>query len=160
MEAFVEPAEPDPAPVEVAGLLEAAEPPDLEVLEEDAPEVVPAAEGLLPGVVEVADEEGEEGLLVPEVACGLDAPGLLSVEVVPPDFGTLVLEEEVVSPLPVFASTFSAFRSIVTGRLDVPVEEGVLLLSGLSDEPDPLPPEEDAPPEDFLSVAICSPPEP
>ena len=55
-----------------------------------------------------------------------------------------------------FASTFSAVRSIVTGRLDAPV-----VADGLSGLPeDPLPPEEDVPPEDFLSVAICSPPEP
>lgn len=66
--------------------------------------------------------------------------------------------------------TFSAVRSIVTGRLpapdeapapeDEPDDEAVLLLPGLSEAPEPLPPDEDVPPEDFLSVAISSPPEP
>ncbi|TYC53454.1 hypothetical protein FMN50_15235 [Rhodobacterales bacterium] len=60
---------------------------------------------------------------------------------------------------PLLASTFSAFRSIVTGRLDAPAAEDALLASGLSDGPLPLPPEEDAPPEDLLSVAIYSPPD-
>ncbi|POF30460.1 hypothetical protein CLV41_10674 [Roseibium marinum] len=52
--------------------------------------------------------------------------------------------------------TFSASRSIVTGRLDAP--EDAEVVSGLPD--DPLPPEEDVPPEDFLSVVICTSPEP
>jgi len=54
--------------------------------------------------------------------------------------------------------TFSAVRSMVTGRLPDPAEDA--LLPGLSPAPEPLPPDEDVPPEDFLSVAISSPPEP
>ncbi|MEE4012787.1 hypothetical protein V1T76_12030 [Roseibium sp. FZY0029] len=57
------------------------------------------------------------------------------------------------------APTFSAVRSIVTGRLPPP-EEDVVLLPGLS-LPLALPlPDEDVPPGDFLSVVISSPPEP
>ena len=57
------------------------------------------------------------------------------------------------------APTFSAVRSIVTGRLPLP-EEDVVLLPGLS-LPLALPlPDEDVPPGDFLSVVISSPPEP
>ncbi|MES0812920.1 hypothetical protein ABLO27_25730 [Roseibium sp. SCPC15] len=153
-EAFVEPAEPDPDPVEADGLPEADDPAGLEAVDEDAPEVAPLAEGLVPDVDEAVEEEGEEDLLVPVDACDFVSPGFPSVEAVLPDFGTLVLEDEAVVPLPLFASIFSAFRSMVTGLLGVPVEEGVLLLSGLSDDPGPLPPEEEAPPEDFLSVAI------
>ncbi|MEO1114174.1 MAG: hypothetical protein AAFY05_17635 [Pseudomonadota bacterium] len=64
--------------------------------------------------------------------------------------------------LPGFSFTFSALRSIVTGRFAPAPEavDGLSVLPGLSAEPDPLPPDEDAPPEDLLSVAICSPPEP
>lgn len=64
--------------------------------------------------------------------------------------------------LPAFSFTFSALRSIVTGRFAPAPDavDGLSPLPGLSAEPDPLPPDEDAPPEDFLSVAICSPPEP
>lgn len=153
VDVFADPVELDPEPVEADGLPEADEPVDLEAVEEDAPAVVLVADVLLPEVDEDENEEGEEGLLVPEDACGLDASDLPSVEAEPPDFGTLALEADDV-PLPAFASTFSAFRSIVTGRLDVPEEEDALLLSGLSDDPGPFPPEEEFPPEDFLSVAI------
>lgn len=66
------------------------------------------------------------------------------------------------------ASTFSAFRSMVTGRFE-PAEDALVLpeedlaapFSPAAPSPlDPLPPEEDVPSEDFLSVAISIPPEP
>ena len=82
------------------------------------------------------------------------AEGPVEVEV--PDLGTLV-DGPVEDELPDLASTFSAVRSIVTGRLE-PVVEEEDALPGLS--VGPFPPPEDVPPEDFLSVAIYSPPEP
>ncbi|WP_029062490.1 hypothetical protein [Labrenzia sp. DG1229] len=121
-------------------------------------------------------ERGVESRLTPGVELAVDAPGLeeagpepegfasagfLSAAGVVPALGTLVDALEAPG-LPGFSSTFSAFRSIVTGRLE-PVPEplaGVVPLPGLSEAPLPFPPEEDVPPEDFLSVAIYSPPEP
>ncbi|MEM8701686.1 MAG: hypothetical protein AAGF82_07660 [Pseudomonadota bacterium] len=95
--------------------------------------------------------------------------GFLSAEAVLPVLGIPVEGEDdaeedgaPVPALPGFSSTFSALRSIVTGRFVAAPEpvDGFSVLPGLSAEPDPLPPGEDAPPEDLLSVAICSPPEP
>jgi len=76
------------------------------------------------------------------------APGLADPVDVAPGLGVS----------PGLVSFFSAVRSMVTGRLPPPAEEA--LLPGLSLAPEPLPPDEDVPPEDFLSVAISSPPEP
>lgn len=136
-----------------------------------APEVAVAEE-------EPADvaERGVASRLAPGVDPGVEAPGLEEVELEPAGFvsagflsaggvvpvlGTLVAAPEA-PELPGFSFTFSAFRSIVTGRLEPALEalDGFAPLAGLSEEPLPLPPEEDVPPEDFLSVAICSPPEP
>ncbi len=82
---------------------------------------------------------------MPPVVAGLEEP----VDALP----------EAVVP-PGLLAAFSAVRSIVTGRLPEPDVEEAALLPGLSEAPDPLPPDEDVPPEDFLSVAISSPPEP
>ena len=89
-------------------------------------------------------------------------PVLVAPAVVPPDpvvalVVELVPEAGFVSVR--LAPTFSAVRSIVTGRLLLP-EEDAVLLPGLSLPPVPLPPDEDVPPGDFLSVVISSPPEP
>lgn len=89
-------------------------------------------------------------------------PVLVAPAVVPPDpVVALVveLEPEVGFVSVGLAPTFSAVRSIVTGRLLLP-EEDAVLLPGLSLPPVPLPPDEDVPPGDFLSVVISSPPEP
>jgi len=98
------------------------------------------------------------------VSAGFVSAGFLSDDAELPDFGTLDEELPVAAladgVLPGLSATFSAFRSIVTGRLDPAAVDGLSLLPGLSEEPEPVPPEEDVPPEDFLSVAICSPPEP
>lgn len=89
-------------------------------------------------------------------------PALVAPAVVPPDPVVALVVELV--PEAGFVSvglapTFSAVRSIVTGRLLLP-EEDAVLLPGLSLPPVPLPPDEDVPPGDFLSVVISSPPEP
>lgn len=89
-------------------------------------------------------------------------PVLAAPAVVPPDPVVALVVELV--PEAGFVSvglapTFSAVRSIVTGRLLLP-EEDAVLLPGLSLPPVPLPPDEDVPPGDFLSVVISSPPEP
>ena|GEM_PF-2438171 len=63
-----------------------------------------------------------------------------------------------VSVVPGLAPTFSAVRSIVTGRLGGAPEDDAGPLPGLSEAP--LPPEEEVPPGDFLSVVISSPPAP
>ncbi len=89
-------------------------------------------------------------------------PVLVAPAVVPPDPVVALVVELV--PEAGFVSvglapTFSAVRSIVTGRLLLP-EEDAVLLPGLSLPPVPLPPDEDVPPGDFLSVVISSPPEP
>ncbi|MHA7776226.1 hypothetical protein [Roseibium sp. M-1] len=72
------------------------------------------------------------------------------------------VEPEVVLPaVPAasdLASTFSAVRSMVTGRFGGVPEDELDPLPGLSEAP--LPPEEDVPPGDFLSVVISSPPDP
>ncbi|KZM50457.1 hypothetical protein OA90_08195 [Labrenzia sp. OB1] len=105
-----------------------------------------------PGFV-VAEDDPEGGTDVPP-------------EDVPADEGVLPGRVELVEPVDDvppgeavdagFALTFSAARSIVTGRLEE--VEDVDAGSGLPD--DPLPPEEDVPPEDLLSVVICTSPEP
>lgn len=144
---------------------------------------VPAPDGF-EAEVEVADPAALAALL-PAVDDGvLAAPGfaavaralscLLSAGFLADEAGLPVLgipddvEEDAVDEgepapeLPGFSFTFSALRSIVTGRFapDPVAVDGLSVLPGLSAEPDPLPPDEDAPPEDLLSVAICSPPEP
>lgn len=116
------------------------------------------ADGALPGF-------GSPGFAaVGFVSAGFVSAGFLSDDAELPDFGTLDEELPVAvladGVLPGLSATFSAFRSIVTGRLDPAAVDGLSLLPGLSEEPEPVPPEEDVPPEDFLSVAICSPPEP
>jgi hypothetical protein len=85
-------------------------------------------------------------------------PVLVAPAVVPPD-PVVELEPEDGFVSVGLAPTFSAVRSIVTGRLLLP-EEDAVLLPGLSLPPVPLPPDEDVPPGDFLSVVISSPPEP
>jgi len=118
-------------------------------LDADVPVVPPgrlvlepaAADPLLaPGVLELPVEAGPEVPALP----GFVEPVELSLEAAPD-----------------LAPTFSAVRSMVTGRFDGLLEDADEL-PGLSDDPDPLPLplEEDVPPEDFLSVAISSPPEP
>lgn len=164
------------APPVEAGLVEAE---DVDVADAVVP--VGFAEPALDvpeGEEEPADaaERGVESRLTPDAELAVEAPGLeeagpepegfasagfLSAAGVAPALGTLVDALEAPG-LPGFSSTFSAFRSIVTGRLE-PVPEplaGVVPLPGLSEAPLPFPPEEDVPPEDFLSVAIYSPPEP
>ena len=133
---------PDDVALEESGLLPEVEVVDLVDDEEAEGDVV-----LLRALLEPEDVPAPVGLLAPP---GLNPDVLVSADALLPDFGTL--DEAGLSPG--FAPTFSAFRSMVTGRLDVPDEEDVLLLSGLSDEPDPLPPDEEVPPEDLLSVAI------
>lgn len=93
--------------------------------------------------------------VVPELPVE-DDPVLPLVVEPPVEPGLDVLEDALV--LLDVEPTFSAVRSMVTGRLPAPAEEA--LLPGLSPVPEPLPPDEDVPPEDFLSVAISSPPEP
>ncbi|WP_415715188.1 hypothetical protein [Roseibium sp.] len=79
---------------------------------------------------------------------------------VAPVLGTPEADLPSVDALPVLPATFSAVRSMVTGRLEPVCEEVGEVLPDLSPGPFPSPPEEDVPPEDFLSVAIYSPPEP
>ncbi|MCV0426150.1 MAG: hypothetical protein K5905_11805 [Roseibium sp.] len=124
-----------------AGLLPAVDVAVLAVDDEDAGDAEPLRAELEPGVLLLA---------VLSIPTGLEPLDLASADALSPDFGTLDLDDA----LSGFAPTFSAFKSMVTGRLAVPDEEDVVLLPGLSDEPDPLPPDEDAPPEDLLSVAI------
>ena len=88
------------------------------------------------------------------------APPVLALPADEPPEDVPVAEALGVEPLaPCLASTFSAVRSMVTGRFDA-LPDDAEELPGLSVDPDPLPLEEDVPPEDFLSVAISSPPEP
>ncbi len=146
LEALVEDAVPEEvAPEEVAEELADAD------LEADAVE-----EGVADGLRAVPEEAdgvalllaGLEALEVALLAAGSEVAGLLD---------GLAEDASLEVEAPGFSPIFSAFRSIVTGRLDdVEDEEGVL--PGLPDVPLPL--EEDVPPEDLLSVAICSPPEP
>jgi hypothetical protein len=113
-------------------------------------------------------ELGEVVDLLPELSDFAPAPYLVEadegpVEVAAPDLGTLEEGAPAEDEPPALAPTFSAVRSIVTGRLELLVDEEVDALPGLSVGPLPPPPEEpeeDVPPEDFLSVAIYSPPEP
>lgn len=65
---------------------------------------------------------------------------------------------DALSAPPVFSATFSAVRSIVTGRFDP--DAGEALAAGLSEDPAPLLPDGFAPSGDFLSDAIFSPPDP
>jgi hypothetical protein len=71
------------------------------------------------------------------------------------------LDDEVDDPSdPDLPLTFSGFKSIVTGRFE-PVDEVVDdVLPGLPDAPVLLPSDDDVPPGDFLSVAMCTPLEP
>jgi hypothetical protein len=113
-------------------------------------------------------EPWEDADLLSELSVFAPAPYLVEagegpVEVGVPDLGTLEEGAPPEDELPALAPTFSAVRSIVTGRLELLVDEEVDALPGLSAGPLPPPPEEpeeDVPPEDFLSVAIYSPPEP
>ncbi|MCK7612478.1 hypothetical protein [Roseibium sediminicola] len=124
-------------------------------------DVVPEPVAVLEEPVGPAVLEPEEGdpELPPRVDPELPVVGepvLPLVEEPPAEPGLEVLEDALV-PLEL-EPIFSAVRSMVTGRLPAPAEEA--LLPGLSPAPEPLPPDEDVPPEDFLSVAISSPPEP
>ncbi len=104
-----------------------------------------------PGFV-VAEDDPEGGTDVPPEEEGVLPGRAVLVELVEPVDEAPVDEAGDAG----FELTFSAARSIVTGRLEEPEDaEGV---SGLPD--DPLPPEEDVPPEDLLSVVICTSPEP
>ncbi len=138
----------------VSADLPAADAADVELEAEDVALVVP------PGRVELWLDDPVGGVperLLDAVLALLEA-GLLSAPA-PPGLAppAEVLEGE--PEIPGLSPTFSAVRSMVTGRLDEPLEV-VELLPDLSEDPAPLPPEEDVPPEDFLSVAISSPPEP
>ncbi|PVB61524.1 hypothetical protein DCO57_11850 [Labrenzia sp. 011] len=181
MEKLVEPVgrelAPEAVPVEDAGF-EAVP---------DALDAVPEAELADDAEVEVpeAEDETEDEGLAPGVLPVVLRPAELPAVPVPvtpgfadaaedPEGGTDVVPEEVAElpgrgdfpdpawedppgeAAPGFGLTFSAARSIVTGRLDAPGDADVV--SGLPG--DPLPPEEDVPPEDFLSVVICTSPEP
>lgn len=107
-------------------------------------------------------EDGEDDVDVPPTLAELADVGVLPA---PPGLGVLLedgllddeVEDDAVSDG--LAPTFSAVRSMVTGRFALP-EEDAVLLPGLSLPPVPLPPDEDVPPGDFLSVVISSPPEP
>lgn len=116
--------------------------PDLPAVEA----VAPAAPGFAPVVLEFS---------------GLVSADFLSADAAAPVLGIPEVDDPV-PVLPGFSFTFSALRSIVTGRFAPAPEpvDGLSPVPGLSAEPDPLPPDEDAPPEDLLSVAIRSPPEP
>jgi len=130
--------------------------------EEEAPEAAPEVEEEDAGfaVPALAEEEDDEEAPLAGLSEGADdAPVVPGFEPLAADVGAV--EVLLSSELSGFVPTFSAFRSMVTGRLEDPPEEDVLSLSGFSEDPEPFPPdEEDAPPEDFLSVAICSPPDP
>ncbi|WP_298985369.1 hypothetical protein [uncultured Roseibium sp.] len=112
---------------------------------DDAEDAYLAAEGAAP-------DGPLPPVLEPVVGVLLAAPVFGGVAVLPADL----------------ASTFSAFRSMVTGRFELaedalalPDEDLAAPLSPEAPSPlDPLPPEEDVPSEDFLSVAISFPPEP
>ncbi|WP_434055036.1 MAG: hypothetical protein RDA78_09275 [Roseibium sp.] len=108
--------------------------------------VAPAAPGFAPVVFELS---------------GFVSAGFVPADAAAPVLGTPEVDDPV-PVLPDFSFTFSALRSIVTGRFAPAPEpvDGLSPVPGLSAEPDPLPPDEDAPPEDLLSVAIRSPPEP
>ncbi|TYC69973.1 hypothetical protein FMN63_08625 [Stappia sp. BW2] len=123
-------------------LPELPELPELPALPDD--EVLPVEDGL-------PDAE------VLPVTPGLEAPADVLLDADPDDTPEAGFVSGFVSAC--LAPTFSAVRSIVTGRLPLPEEDGVLL-PGLS-LPLALPlPDEDVPPGDFLSVVISSPPEP
>ncbi|WP_421980009.1 hypothetical protein [Roseibium sp.] len=143
---------PDCADVPVPGVL----------VEDDVPAGAAAAAPaavLLPVEVLVPGAPGFAP--VGRVLSGLLSAGFGSDDAVAPVLG-IPEDGEPAPALPAFSFTFSALRSIVTGRFALAPDavDGLSPLPGLSAEPDPLPPDEDAPPEDFLSVAICSPPEP
>lgn len=84
---------------------------------------------------------------------GFKSEGFLPGVAALPVLGVL-LDAGPAPDVPGFSFTFSAVRSIVTGRLAPALVEGFAPLPGLSVGPDPLPSEEDVPPEDFLSVVI------
>lgn len=168
----VDPAACDLPSVEAEPALAELPPAAEELEDEDVPEpgtlelpVFGASPGFaVPEELEAPDEAGPAGLdaLPVELPGELPAelPEELPAEALPVE--ELPVEEPAAdaAPLPGLASTFSAFRSMVTGRLDAAVPEAVLLLSGFSEDPLPFPPEEDVPPDDLLSVAIYSPPDP
>lgn len=127
------------------------------------------AEPDVPAFADAADDVDAAGFALPAAevgdilsfACGPFA--FVSVDLASP-----ACEEGVEEDAAAFSLFFSAFRSMVTGRFEL-AEEGVELDGAVpegpevpeaSDEPAPLPPEEDEPPGDFLSVAIVTPPEP
>ncbi|MBN9673994.1 hypothetical protein [Roseibium aggregatum] len=121
------------------------------------------SDGEIFGVVEEAEDFAAPAPVEAEAAVPAalpdDAPDVSGFVPLAEDVDPVELLSSVA--LPGLASTFSAFRSMVTGRLEEPAVEDDLPVSGLSESPGPLPPaEDDAPPEDFLSVAICSPPGP
>ncbi|MET1415787.1 hypothetical protein ABVF61_26190 [Roseibium sp. HPY-6] len=137
------------------GLVEVDEGPAVvrALLEDDAAVGEDDEAGLL---FDVVDEDAvvAEGLDGSAFAVsGFKSEGFLPGVVVLPVFGVLP-DADPVADAPAFSFTFSAVRSIVTGRLEPVLVDGFALLPGLSVGPDPLPPEEDVPPEDFLSVVI------
>lgn len=143
----------------------------VELNEEDVPPGFEPVEPAPDGVDDPAAEVLPAELVVVELPVvelpGVELPGAELPPLEPPVVEPLVGEgrDELVEPVeaaepvdvaPGFAALFSAVRSMVTGRLDVPEDE-----DGLSGLPEvSLPPEEDVPSEDFLSVAICTPPGP
>lgn len=154
----------------------------LEVVDLD---VLPAEVAGLPvPAVDVEVEDVPAGRLPPEAVPELpvvrvepkpDVPGPVPVDEplvpVPPGFAVVdeVLPVEELLPVapdaPGLPPTFSAVRSMVTGRFPLAEDEELDDeddAPGLSVGPDPLPapPDEDAPPEGFLSVVISTPPEP
>lgn len=112
--------------------------------EEEAVDDVPP-EGELPGDLPAPVAEAPPG---EDPLPGADPPEGAEPEEALPD----------VPAAPGLAPTFSAVRSIVTGRFGGVPEDEAEPLPGLSEAP--LPPEEEVPFGDFLSVVISSPPAP
>ncbi len=145
---------PEEPPVEVADAgfdAEDGEAVEVPFAEEKEDEEVEEAEVEEEGVAALlrapAGEAVEEVLLPAGLEPGSVDPGLPEA----PVEEALAEEEPAGVAAPGFASTFSAVRSMVTGRFDDVEDEGGVAPC-LSDAP--------LPPEDLLSVAICSPPEP
>jgi hypothetical protein len=109
---------------------------------------------VLPGRLEPWDEPDADVLPAFAPVLPEDVPAVEELLPEPwlPDADEPVAVLPDVPVAPGLESTFSAVRSMVTGRFGGLLEDEPEPLPGLSEAP--LPPEEDVPPGDFLSVVI------